>query len=210
MDCEFCAEFVHSEDGGRIIHRQGNWLLLPTLGCFVAGYCLVMPVEHREAVAELAEAELARLQDLLEGVRRVISGVYGQVLVAEHGPGGCDLGASCCSHAHLHCIPIGPRGDAVVAAYEGVGGPPVVLSDLADLSSFAGRAYMYLSPSPQTRLVWPASGFPRQFVRRVCAGLLGVGDRWDWRDHPFIEQMGHTLTRLRAAVGRDSGQWEPS
>ncbi len=127
MDCEFCAEFVRDANGGRIIQRYADWMLLPTLGCFVAGYCLLMPVDHREAVAELSEAALAHVQSLLDRVRPLITGVYGPVVVAEHGPGRCDLGASCCSHAHLHCIPIGHLSDAVVAAYERLGGPPIVL-----------------------------------------------------------------------------------
>jgi diadenosine tetraphosphate (Ap4A) HIT family hydrolase len=206
VDCEFCAEFVRDANGGRIIQRYADWMLLPTLGCFVAGYCLLMPVDHREAVAELSEAALAHVQSLLDRVRPLITGVYGPVVVAEHGPGRCDLGASCCSHAHLHCIPIGHLSDAVVAAYERLGGPPIVLRDLTELSTFAGRPYLYLSPTAQTHLVWHAAGFPRQFARRVCADLLGLGDRYDWRDYPFVEVMGQTLVRLRAVVAAESNR----
>src|SRR6266511_3510255 len=135
MDCSFCAEFTCPGGGGRIITRDGDWVLLPTLGCFVAGYCLLMPIDHLQA-----------------------------------------------------------------DAYQHTGGAPQVLDGLADLRDLAGSPYLYLSPQPGVHLAWPAAGFPRQFVRRVCAGILGMPDRYDWRDHPFETTMLATLTRLRTAL----------
>lgn len=204
MDCDFCAEFASDQVGGRIILQEADWLLLPTVGCFATGYCLLMPIGHIDAVAELSQAELTWAQGFLERMRRLV-GSFGPAIVAEHGPGRCDLGASCCSHAHLHVIPVGRHVDAVVAAYERVGGPPTILQDLTELSTMAGEPYMYLSPASQTHLLWQAAGFPRQFVRRVCAHLLGLGDQYDWRDHPFPRRMEQTLTSLRTVVGPRAG-----
>jgi diadenosine tetraphosphate (Ap4A) HIT family hydrolase len=204
LDCDFCAEFASDRTGGRIILQEADWLLLPTLGCFAAGYCLLMPIGHIEAVAELSQAELIWTQDLLERMRDLVGRHFGPAIVAEHGPGRCDLGASCCSHAHLHLIPVGPDVGAVVAAYQRVGGPPRILRDLSELSTVAGEPYMYLSPTNRTHLLWEAAGFPRQFVRRVCADLLGLGDRYDWRDHTFPQNMKETLTSLRRPVGHEA------
>jgi diadenosine tetraphosphate (Ap4A) HIT family hydrolase len=199
LDCDFCVEFASdNRGGGRIILRELDWLLLPTLGCFATGYCLLMPIEHVEAVAELPQAQLIWAEELLERMRRLIGSSFGPTIVAEHGPGRCDLGASCCSHAHLHLIPVGDHVGAVVAAYERVGGSPTILKDLAELSTVAGEPYLYLSPTSQTHLLWQAAGFPRQFVRRVCADLLGFRDQYDWRDHTFPRRMEYTLTLLRS------------
>src|SRR6266508_1976380 len=199
MDCSFCAEFTCPGGGGRIITRDGDWVLLPTLGCFVAGYCLLMPIDHLQAAADLPAQELHALEARIERIRHQIAGECGATIVAEHGPGACDLGASCCTHAHLHLIPIG-AADAVTDAYQHTGGAPQVLDGLADLRDLAGSPYLYLSPQPGVHLAWPAAGFPRQFVRRVCAGILGMPDRYDWRDHPFEPTMLATLTRLRTAL----------
>jgi hypothetical protein len=40
----------------------------------------------------------------------------------------------------------------------------------------------------------------RQYVRRVCAALHGVANRFDWRDYPFDENQAVTLTALRAEL----------
>jgi hypothetical protein len=135
----------------------------------------------------------------IERLRDQIAGKFGPTIVAEHGPGACDLGASCCTHAHLHLIPIG-AADTVTDACRRVGGAPQVLGELAGLRALAGRPYLYLSPEPGVHLAWPAVGFPRQFVRRVCADILSMPDRYDWRDHPFEPTMRATLAQLRAAL----------
>ena len=204
MDCSFCAEFARPGGGERIITRDGDWVLLPTLGCFVAGYCLLMPIDHLQAVADLPAGQLHALEARIERLRSHLAGQFGAAIVAEHGPGACDLGASCCTHAHLHLIPIGAAG-AITDAYQQTGGAPEVLDELAGLRGLAGSPYLYLSPRPGMHLAWPAAGFPRQFVRRVCAGILGMPDRYDWRDYAFEHTMRATLTRLRATL-----QPEPS
>jgi diadenosine tetraphosphate (Ap4A) HIT family hydrolase len=199
VNCDFCAEFARASGGERIIARDGDWLLLPTVGCFVAGYCLLMPIDHLQAAADLPAEELRSLEPRIERLRRYIAAEFGETIVAEHGPGTCDLGASCCTHAHLHLIPVAAV-DAVTDAYTQAGGIPRMLDELAGLCDLAGAPYLYLSPRPGVHLAWPAAGFPRQFVRRVCAEILGVADRYDWRDHPFEATMHVTLARLRAAL----------
>jgi diadenosine tetraphosphate (Ap4A) HIT family hydrolase len=199
MDCSFCAEFARPGGGGRIITRDGDWVLLPTLGCFVAGYCLLMPIDHVQAAADLPAEDLHALEARIERMRDHIAAEFGPTIVAEHGPGACDLGASCCTHAHLHLIPIS-ADNAVTDAYQHTGGAPDLLSGLAGLRELVGSPYLYLSPEPGVHLAWPAAGFPRQFVRRVCADILGMPDCYDWRDHPFEPTMRDTLARLRAAL----------
>ncbi|MCI0689057.1 MAG: hypothetical protein L0Y54_17770, partial [Sporichthyaceae bacterium] len=196
MDCGFCAEFANTTDQTRIIAEIDGWALLPTVGCFIPGYCLLMPIDHIDATADLAPLELDRLADLVEDMRTTVASAYGPTIVAEHGPRGCDLGASCCSHAHLHLIPV-PDPDAVSGVYQATGGPGRRLARLADLAGGASGSYLYLSTYPGMHTVWPAGGFARQFVRRVCATLHGVGDTYDWREHPYQDNQQQTLTTLQ-------------
>jgi diadenosine tetraphosphate (Ap4A) HIT family hydrolase len=200
MDCAFCAEFAAPagpEQGTRIICEASGWVLLPTVGCFAPGYCLFMPLDHIDAVADAEPAELAMVSEAVEDMRALISRAFGSVIVAEHGPRGCELGAGCCSHAHLHLIPV-PDVDRVTGAYQATGGQGRRLSDLAHLPDAVDGPYLYLSPRPGEHLLWPSAGFARQYVRRVCAVQYGAGDRFDWRDHPFEAEQELTATVLRA------------
>jgi diadenosine tetraphosphate (Ap4A) HIT family hydrolase len=202
MDCAFCTEFAALPRSGqetRIICETSGWVLLPTIGCFTPGYCLFMPVDHIDAAADAGPCELARVGTAAEEMRARISSVFGPVIIAEHGPRGCELGASCCSHAHLHLIPV-PDPRAVTAAYQATGGPSRRIQSLDSLPGAVEGPYLYLSPRPGEHLLWPSAGFARQYVRRICAAQHGMPDRFDWRDHPFDANQGLTVTILRAAV----------
>ncbi|MFI2664187.1 MULTISPECIES: HIT family protein [Micromonospora] len=197
MDCVFCAEFASTGDGSRIIVEDGGWLLLPTVGCFAPGYCLFMPLDHVDAAADLHPNELVRVEPAVERMRARIESVFGPTILAEHGSRDCQLGASCCTHCHLHLIPV-PDPDAVTAVYQATGGDGKALQGLADLASTAEGPYLYLSPRPGQHLFWPAdSRFARQYVRRVCAQLHGVADQYDWRGHPFSHNQRLTADILR-------------
>lgn len=200
MDCQFCTEFTVRGSETRIIaETAGRWVLLPTVGALVEGYCLFMPIEHVDAAADLTPADLASAAEDAERMRTVIESAYGATILAEHGPRGCQLGASCCSHCHLHLIPV-PDPDAITAAYKRAGGPGTRLRSMPDLPAFARAPYLYLSPRRGEHYLWPSTGFPRQFVRRVCADQLGIGAYFDWRDHPFATNQQATFTRLSAAL----------
>jgi diadenosine tetraphosphate (Ap4A) HIT family hydrolase len=202
VDCAFCTEFFALAGSGRenrVICETSGWVLLPTVGCFTPGYCLFMPVDHIDAAADAAPGELARAGAAAEEMRELIGSAFGPVIIAEHGPRGCELGAGCCSHAHLHLIPV-PDIDAVIAAYQTTGGPGRRLAGLAELPGMVDGPYLYLSPRPGEHLLWPSAGFARQYVRRVCAAQHGMPDRFDWRDHPFTGNQALTVTMLRAAM----------
>jgi diadenosine tetraphosphate (Ap4A) HIT family hydrolase len=202
VDCAFCTEFSvlpRPRQETRIICETSEWVLLPTVGCFTPGYCLFMPLDHIDAVADVAPGELVGTGTSVEEMRTLITGVFGPVIVAEHGPRGCELGAGCCSHAHLHLIPV-PDVEAVTSAYQATSGPGRRLERLACLPDTVEGPYLYLSPRPGEHLLWPSAGFARQYVRRVCAALHGVANRFDWRDHPFDENQALTVTALRAAI----------
>jgi len=198
MDCQFCTEFsTHGSTTRIITETAGGWVLLPTVGALTPGYCLFMPREHLDAAADVSAARLERVAAEAEAMRGLIQARYGPVVLAEHGPRDCELGASCCSHCHLHLIPV-PDPDAITAAYRRTGGSGLRLSSLAALPAAADGSYLYLSPRPDEHYYWPSAGFARQFVRRVCADQLGVGERFDWRDHPFASHGERTFTELSA------------
>lgn len=154
-----------------------------------------MPDRHIDAAADAPAAELARIQGALEDMRTAITSAFGPTIIAEHGPRGCQLGASCCSHAHFHLIPV-PDPDAVTGSYRMTGGPGLSIRGIDGLAKADDGPYLYLSPRPGTHLIWPADGFARQYVRRVCASLHGIGEQFDWRDHPFTHNQGLTIDAL--------------
>jgi diadenosine tetraphosphate (Ap4A) HIT family hydrolase len=204
MDCSFCIEFsgAGTSSESRIITEDGGWVLLPTVGCFSPGYCLFMPVDHVDAAADLPATDLAAAEAAVERMRERITSAFGPTIVAEHGSRDCQLGAGCCTHCHLHLIPV-PDAALVTAVYQETGGPGTALSSLAELPDAVEGPYLYLSPRPGRHLLWPADArFARQYVRRVCAGLHGLPGQYDWRDHPFTGNQRRTAEILGARLDR--------
>jgi diadenosine tetraphosphate (Ap4A) HIT family hydrolase len=202
MDCAFCTEFANVSGDSRIIAEDAGWVLLPTVGCFTLGYCLFMPLNHVDAAADLHPTDLASVEPIAEQMRARIETAFGPTILAEHGSRDCQLGAGCCTHCHLHLIPV-PDPDAVTDAYRTTGGAGKALRALADLSTAADGPYLYLSPRPGEHLLWQAdTRFARQYVRRVCARLHGLAGQYDWRDHPYGPNQRLTADILRGTLDR--------
>ena len=199
MICAFCEEFDREGLGkSRIIWEDDDFVLLPTLGCFVPGYCLLMPRDHRYSFGELSYEGRLRAAEVLELARTAITDKFGPTIVAEHGSTVCDAGAGCCDHAHLHIIPCGPN--RVCAAYKQVGGRPRNIEKFQDLNRASGTPYIYLSPLPNIHWLWEPAGFESQFVRKAVARELGIGDYYDWRRFKFEENISRTYSSLRNCI----------
>lgn len=203
--CAFCDEFaqVHGP-GSRIIWEDSTFLLVPTLGCFAAGYSLFLPRAHVSNFAQLPPRELADAAKHLEFFRNTIRAQFRQdVILAEHGDLACGRNRSMCEpHAHVHLVPCDPK--SVRVAYETVGGAaPHTLRDLAQLSRWEAEPYIMCSPEPGSYMVWPGNGvFGSQFVRRVSSAIHGMPDSYDWGLFPFRDVMQATRLALAPQVAR--------
>ncbi len=191
IDCAFCDEFAQPVEDTWLVASTEDRVVLPTIGCLTEGYLLYMPRDHTLAFADFDEVGLKSSEADLEALRADLQRRYGPVLLAEHGPRECDLGAGCCDHAHMHLIPV-PDTARVQARYEEVGGAAKSFGTLQECLASIETAYVYLSPEPGVHQVWPADAFPRQWVRRVCAAEHGRAEAWDWRDHPFDADRSRT------------------
>ena len=202
--CEFCTELRWQRaEPARTVWQSEEWALIPTKGCFIRGYCLLLPIEHELSLGTLAAEDLQTAAVTLDWIRSIIERRFGPTIVAEHGATVCDAGAACCDHAHLHIVPAGDTSE-VERAYRRVGGEPLVLSGVEELARFRGAAYVYLSPGAKRHLVWAARNFPRQFVRRVTSRVVGKGEYYDWRVHSFEEEMWATKSILQPLLKGES------
>lgn len=201
--CSFCDEVRQANAGlGLSFGEFGAFIALPSLGCFSKGYSLLVPRAHVPSFAHLSEEKLRAADGHISSLRGAISRLFGEVVVAEHGSGAPDEPtAACCVHAHIHLIPAKGCVEIIENAYAVRGGQPEVLSSLVDVKRFEGASYLTLSPRNGVWLLWRnASRFPRQFIRRAASEAAGVGELFDWRAHPFFEEMAITSTAMKYSV----------
>jgi diadenosine tetraphosphate (Ap4A) HIT family hydrolase len=139
-----------------------------------------------------------------EELRSRLEPIYGAYIVAEHGPGGpCDFGAACVDHAHLHLIPLGDKTNAVREKYLERGGKPLKNGGPDVFKAIGEQSYVALSVRPGEYELWSAKRFPRQFVRMICADLLGLAPFYNWREHPFALKMKRTKLLCDSILGND-------
>lgn len=194
--CEFCREIADPpRTANRIMWENEDFVSLPTKGCFVPGYCLLLPRNHRRSFADLPPADLRHCWQIMETMRELITTTFGPTIVAEHGPGAIgSRSCACMDHAHLHFVPVDPL--AVSKLYREIAGEPQILRGPEDLASWSGSSYVALSPMTSVYWIWPHSRvFVSQFVRRICAQILGYPDFFDWALFEYRENM--LLTRVR-------------
>jgi diadenosine tetraphosphate (Ap4A) HIT family hydrolase len=192
--CEFCEEFLNlPSTPNRTLFSNSELVVLPSIGSFVPGYLLIMPIQHHRSFADLDVGDIRYAGVFTETVRQLVTDHFGSAIVAEHGPGAPGLKSSaCCDHAHFHVIPSDPY--KVIQAYVDAGGIPHTLKDIGALGKWSQQPYLFLSPLPYVYLAWSFSeGFSSQFVRRVCTQILGYPEFFDWAVFPYTENM--LLTR---------------
>jgi diadenosine tetraphosphate (Ap4A) HIT family hydrolase len=194
--CSFCDEFLEQGHSTRIIYESSLLTLVPTIGCFTPGYCLLLPRRHVRSFAELKVFELETVSSQLTKVLETIESQFGPTIIAEHGASQYENGAACCEHAHIHIIPVGLT-DAARFIYISRLGLPIRIDRLEELKSLEGKPYLYLSTQEDEHLAWTdIDSVPRQFVRRVAAAVLGRPGDFDWRSLPFESNMKKTLDAL--------------
>lgn len=175
--------------------------LLPTLGCFVPGYSLAVPSRPAFSFAELEPEELKIFSSTLNRWRAILAQVMGEVAIAEHGSSReCAQTAACVAQAHLHLIPLPGLIDELRKRYYQAGGEPDgTFHNLSELrETISDEPYVLFSPSQDIFEVWLGTeNFRRQFIRSQSAELLGIPDLYNWKVHPFVEQMELTSGLLR-------------
>lgn len=198
--CDFCFRQGRDEEEykKKLIYQEEDYQLIASLGAFIEGYVLYAPKEHHRSFATLGKQALGTVKCRIKDIRKVIEQLYNkEVVIAEHGPGLFRSSANSVDHAHLHLIPVRNIAQVLGDYYE-VGGIPHKLESFTKLSHYAYKPYIYLSYQGDKHFVWTNTDlFPRQFVRRTVAANYGIGDVFDWKEYPFVDQMHITAKQLR-------------
>lgn len=204
--CEFCVEMQDLEASrfrsiygstlaSRVVRETAHFIVVPTIGQIVAGAMLVIPREHVETLADVAD-HTDELLELANECRQI----FGENIVFEHGAR-ASTGSGCgVDHAHLHVVPMpvactlrellpaAPRVPSVADALRGLKGAREYLMvrdtrgdvSVLDLTNHDGREY------------------PSQYFRRRVVEILKLDAHWDWRRYTAPEE---NLLRAVEAYG---------
>jgi len=186
------------EGVSRFIARTPRFVAVPTFGCFVPGYVLVVPRVHVLSFGLLSHHALAEAGELVQGLCEGISAVYQMpVLGFEYGnnlPGGRRV-----EHAHWHLLPstadLAGWLDARLAGH--------AVAGLAGLPAGTEASYIAVRDQSGRMTVYPVPNETSQRIRlrRAVAELdprVDPGD-WDFEGARFPDLIRRTVRDLAAA-----------
>lgn len=198
--CPYCQELKYRNFhfdginyGNRIFEASPNFCVMPTRGCLVPGYTLIFAKQHMHKVwtsklaAELEEVmqTIARMTEMQFGVRPVFF---------EHGSAPRTF-----PHTHVHSVPLQYSGPPRM----GTAHESIQVGSFQALERYGDAATLPWQDSDGRRFLLQLHGPRRsQLLRQVVARELGQPQGWDWREHPFTQNMLRTrdaLSKLFAA-----------
>jgi diadenosine tetraphosphate (Ap4A) HIT family hydrolase len=180
----------------RFIATTPNFVVVPTYGCFVAGYLLIVPRGHVLSFGRLNAQVLAEAQALMESLAARLQRVYGlPVLGFEYGINA--TGKRRIEHAHWHLLPT--EADLNRWLADRLAGKPIgALAELPD----GDDSYIAVRGQDAALTVYAVDGLleadRRIRLRRAVAALDPRIDAaaWDWADHGYPELIRATVTDL--------------
>jgi diadenosine tetraphosphate (Ap4A) HIT family hydrolase len=182
----------------RFVAATRRFAAIPTLGCFVPGYLLVVPRQHVLTFGQLAADAQAEAQDLLTALAERLGQVYGlPVLGFEYGL--ASAGVRRIEHAHWHLLP--SEADLAGRLDEQVPGRRIkALTDLPEDHSYIAVRRQDTSLRLYN-VEGPLESHQRIRLRRLVAALDPRVDdaAWDWADHQFVDLVRKTVADLAAA-----------
>jgi diadenosine tetraphosphate (Ap4A) HIT family hydrolase len=211
--CTLCAELEGNFEnnllyllfGGklrsRILRQTPNFVVMPTIGPLVKGHLLIVTKKHYLSMGHLPESMYQELSDLSLEIRKVLTDRFYAPVFFEHGPiSQTKTGGACVDHAHMHAVPapLDLRADLKKYFQERR------IDALIELQDQIRRemAYIFYEDTHGNKYVYDVDEtLPCQFMRRLIASKLGLGNRWDWRLYPAKQELLDTLRLLASWSG---------
>jgi diadenosine tetraphosphate (Ap4A) HIT family hydrolase len=189
----------------RLIAETRRLVAVPTFGCFVAGYLLIVPRTHVLSFGQLDAETLTEADELIAELAGRIEAAYGlPVLGFEYGnnqPGGRRI-----EHAHWHLLPsvAGLREwlDARQAGH--------TIESMAELPGRRDLSYVAIRDQHGDLAAYPVPNRPAQRIRlrRLVADLdprvNAAG--WDWAARNYPELIRQTVEDLGPATAANGGR----
>lgn len=220
--CGFCSEYFRSDNNSnlfnsmlknrfktcsRIIIDSSACYVLPTIGCFVEGYCLIVSKRHVGSIGRLNDVEQDAFAALINLLNEYSLETYNKpVICFEHGAVSCNnLAGGCVDHAHLHVVPYEQKLCDVVRSY---GLTVQRIESIRSLHSiaFSDRPYLYWKEINGEEYVVVDEFVSSQFFRKIIADSHGLTDKWDWREYPFVDNMISTYRKAKQFFAECNGK----
>ncbi len=193
-DCFFCKEVENPNlnilSKNRKVFETENFVVFPTVGCFVIGYLLIMPKQHFLSFGDLDAMMIEELNGIVKRISKFNKQNYGkECIIFEHGTKDLTkLTSTSIMHAHIHIIPF----ENNIIKFLPNGCELKKIGGFEDLK-YEQDNYLYIRDIYKNDYIVKNAGYPSQFFRKVACECIGIPDCWEWQKYDFKENMEKTL-----------------
>ena len=166
------------------------FVVMPTLGCLVPGWLLVVPRRPMANLSNLNNYERKCLQKLIAAVRLRLSHQGKEAFYFEHGsvpgsPASCGV-----DQAHLHIAPL--PFDLVGAAVQQRDVAWKLSSCHPHSLSVQQSEYLFAADSYGRSVIGTTTSPSSQWFRKLIAAETNQHDLWDYKTHFGLENLAET------------------
>ncbi len=203
--CGYCQYLADpTREYAKTVYQNEDFFAFTTIGQFILGYLLIIPLEHVMSIAELDSRRKQEFLNVLDDISYILKLTYhtDNILVWENGTGNSGKGKAKDSivHAHIHvaCSHLDEK------QIQGISGFPMTSISFEDLSAYGQHSYLLLKDKHDGN--WkinddPSLYIPRQYIRQLLAEEHGIpGEEWNWRKYPFHERRIQATTDIYQAL----------
>ena len=205
-DCAYCKILKNMESiPERRVYQSNNFFVIPTLGEFIKGYLLIVPINHIMSMAELNNSSIKEFKEVMQDIEYILNLTYSttKFLVWENGTGNLGIGKAKDSivHAHTHIAP----SNLTINQIKNMSRFNFTKISLDNLNEYSNDSYLLIRDD-NTQDWWINNNsklyIPRQYIRQLLASEYNIQeeDAWNWRTHPFRELMEQTVNDIIYAV----------
>ena len=182
-----------------ILFESEHFVATPTIGSLVKGWVLIISKQHCVCMGAIAKELYEELEQFKNFVGAAVKECYGPIAIFEHGPAYAKQAVGCgVDHAHIHIM---PTDEDLVRGLQDLMKEELdwdEVTGICDTHSVhtSGREYLYIEqPAGFARLV-AGRGFGSQLFRRVIAHHLEMPEKYDWKQHYWVDNARQTVDRM--------------
>lgn len=195
IKCPFCYG-DESKIENTVIFQTTNFKVKPALGELVEGYLMIIPNSHIDAFSFCNEEDLKKTRILIDKLKQIIYEEYGIMpFVYEHGTGSkSNKFADSVTHAHIHIIPHQIKNEKAMLEYLQM----KKIDSFYDIANLKDENYFYYENQKGEMYIKNLYDRKdlRQYFRIQVANEIGIPDKWQWREHFFIDKIEETVKKL--------------
>jgi ATP adenylyltransferase len=181
----------------RVLQRYDGCVVVPTLGSILPNWLLIVPEKPVLNFREWEEGSGLSADRLVRKFLRSRGISSASAIWFEHGPAKVGTSVGCgVDHAHLHVLidaPFELEDFARTAAVESGSKFKSVPTNAALRGIRKDSSYLLIASGDHAIVAENVEHIGSQFLRRVVARLAGQPDAWNYRLHPWLNNVEETL-----------------